>query len=134
MLHWEPSGNGVRVTTAASIYEADRLILTTGAWLPSFMEPLAARARVFRQVLHWLPVTAPERFVPGTVGEPGQRTFFLQARSGNQVTSVVVEKQQVIVLAERLDQLLDEVRDTITAQLKEQAAQKAASDAAAAKK
>ncbi|MCW2711468.1 MAG: hypothetical protein JWP24_1662, partial [Marmoricola sp.] len=30
----------------------------------------------------------PERFVPGTVGEPGQRTFFLQARTGNRVTSV----------------------------------------------
>ena len=24
----------------------------------------------------------PERFVAGTVGEPGARTFFLQARSG----------------------------------------------------
>ena len=55
---------------------------------------------------------SPDRFVVGTIGMPGERTFFLQARSGNQVTSVVVEKQQVIVLAERLDQLLDEVRDT----------------------
>lgn len=51
----------------------------------------------------------PERFVAGTVGPPGQRTFFLQARSGARVTSVALEKQQVSVLAERIDELLDEL-------------------------
>lgn len=51
----------------------------------------------------------PDRFVAGTVGEPGQRTFFLQARKAGQVVSVVLEKVQVQVLAERLDQLLDEL-------------------------
>ena len=50
-----------------------------------------------------------ERFVAGTVGQPGERTFFLQARTGNRVTSVVLEKQQVSLLAERLEELLDEV-------------------------
>lgn len=52
---------------------------------------------------------SPERFVAGTVGEPGQRTFYLQASSGGRVTSVVVEKFQVSLLAERIDELLDEV-------------------------
>jgi uncharacterized repeat protein (TIGR03847 family) len=51
----------------------------------------------------------PERFVAGTVGPPGQRTFFLQARAGTRVTSVALEKQQVSVLAERIDELLDEL-------------------------
>jgi uncharacterized repeat protein (TIGR03847 family) len=51
----------------------------------------------------------PERFVAGTVGPPGQRTFFLQARDGSRVTSVALEKQQVAILAERVDVLLDEV-------------------------
>jgi uncharacterized repeat protein (TIGR03847 family) len=51
----------------------------------------------------------PERFVVGTVGEPGDRTFFLQARVGSQLVSVALEKQQVAVLAERVDELLDEV-------------------------
>ena len=51
----------------------------------------------------------PERFVAGTVGQPGQRTFFLQASSGGRVTSVALEKEQVALLAERLDALLDEV-------------------------
>ncbi len=50
----------------------------------------------------------PDRFVAGTVGQPGQRTFFLQAREGSRVTSVALEKQQVQVLAERVDLLLDE--------------------------
>jgi uncharacterized repeat protein (TIGR03847 family) len=51
----------------------------------------------------------PERFVAGTVGPPGQRAFFLQARAGTRVTTVALEKQQVSVLAERIDELLDEV-------------------------
>ena len=58
-----------------------------------------------RQVLDY---TAPDRFVVGTVGMPGERTFFLQVREGNAVTSVALEKAQVAVLAERVDQLLDE--------------------------
>lgn len=51
----------------------------------------------------------PERFVAGTVGEPGQRTFFLQAREGTRLVSVSLEKRQVQALAERIDELLDEV-------------------------
>jgi uncharacterized repeat protein (TIGR03847 family) len=51
----------------------------------------------------------PERFVAGTVGSPGSRTFFLQARSGARIVSVALEKQQVAALAQRIDELLDEV-------------------------
>ena len=51
----------------------------------------------------------PERFVTGTVGPPGQRTFFLQARDGVRLVSVALEKQQVAALAERVDELLDEI-------------------------
>jgi uncharacterized repeat protein (TIGR03847 family) len=50
----------------------------------------------------------PDRFVVGTVGLPGERTFYLQARKGSLVTSVALEKAQVTVLAERVDQLLTE--------------------------
>ena len=59
-----------------------------------------------RQVYEYDP---PERFVAGTTGQPGGRTFFLQARTGTRVTTVQLEKQQVSVLAERVDELLDEV-------------------------
>lgn len=51
----------------------------------------------------------PDRFVAGTVGPPGHRTFFLQARAGERLTSVALEKQQVEALAERIDELLDEL-------------------------
>ncbi len=51
----------------------------------------------------------PDRFVAGTIGEPGDRTFFLQAREGGRVVSVALEKVQVAVLAERLGALLDEL-------------------------
>lgn len=54
----------------------------------------------------------PERFVAGTVGEPGSRTFFLQARAGTRLVTVALEKQQVAALAERLDELLDEVMNS----------------------
>jgi len=48
----------------------------------------------------------PERFVAGTVGEPGDRTFFLQARGGGRVITVALEKVQVSLLAEKLEELL----------------------------
>lgn len=51
----------------------------------------------------------PERFIAGTVGQPGERAFYLQASGGGQTTSVALEKVQVSQLAERLDELLDEV-------------------------
>ncbi len=53
----------------------------------------------------------PDRFVAGTVGEPGARTFFLQARKGGDVVSVALEKTQVVVLAQQLDALLDILAD-----------------------
>ncbi len=50
----------------------------------------------------------PERFVAGTVGPPGERTFFLQARGGGRLVSVALEKVQVSLLAEKLEELLTE--------------------------
>jgi uncharacterized repeat protein (TIGR03847 family) len=51
----------------------------------------------------------PDRFATGTVGEPGNRSFFLQAREGRRVVSVGLEQAQVAVLAERLGLLLVEL-------------------------
>jgi len=53
----------------------------------------------------------PDRFVAGTVGQPGQRTFLLQARAGRRIVSVVLEKAQVAILADRLGQLLDDLAE-----------------------
>jgi uncharacterized repeat protein (TIGR03847 family) len=51
----------------------------------------------------------PERFIAGTVGEPGDRSFYLQAIEDARTVSVLLEKQQVSVLAERISALLQEV-------------------------
>jgi uncharacterized repeat protein (TIGR03847 family) len=53
----------------------------------------------------------PDRFVTGALGEPGERTFYLQARQGGAVVSVVLEKAQVATLAGKLSDLLDAVTD-----------------------
>ena len=53
----------------------------------------------------------PTRFVVGTVGEPGARTFFLQASDEARRTQVSVEKVHVTVLAERIEELLDQLAD-----------------------
>src|SRR4029453_10948340 len=50
----------------------------------------------------------PDRFVVGTVGPPGQRTFFLQALSGRRLVSVSCEKEQVQILADRVNDVLDQ--------------------------
>jgi uncharacterized repeat protein (TIGR03847 family) len=52
---------------------------------------------------------SPDRFVAGTVGEPGARSFFLQARQGGALVSVGLEKTQVAALAGRISELLDTV-------------------------
>ncbi len=51
----------------------------------------------------------PDRFVAGTVGDPGERSFYLQAVESARRVSVLLEKQQVQVLAERVIALLEEV-------------------------
>ncbi|MBP0453293.1 MULTISPECIES: DUF3090 domain-containing protein [unclassified Kitasatospora] len=50
----------------------------------------------------------PERFVAGTVGQPGARAFYLQASARGRITSVLLEKTQVAALAERIEEVLDE--------------------------
>ena len=53
---------------------------------------------------------SPDRFIVGTVGEPGERTFFFQAKENRRLISVVVEKSQVIALVERVGFLLREIK------------------------
>ncbi|MFD3811189.1 DUF3090 domain-containing protein [Rhodococcus sp. NPDC058639] len=52
----------------------------------------------------------PDRFIAGTVGEPGDRVFYLQAVHESRIVSVLLEKQQVQILADRMGLLLEEVQ------------------------
>jgi sarcosine oxidase len=61
VLGWEATGDGVRVTTDRAAYDADRLVLSTGAWLGALAGvPVVAE----RQVLAWLQPLRPELFAP----------------------------------------------------------------------
>lgn len=50
-----------------------------------------------------------DAFTTGTVGQPGQRVFFLQARAAGAVVSLKCEKQQVAALTEYLGRLLKDL-------------------------
>jgi uncharacterized repeat protein (TIGR03847 family) len=54
--------------------------------------------------------TNPERCVAGTIGQPGERAFFIQARGKGRVCSVAIEKAQVQAIAQRLELIVTEVR------------------------
>lgn len=47
----------------------------------------------------------------GAVGQPGQRTFYLQARAGRRLISLLAEKEQVGALASAVEQLLDDLSE-----------------------
>ena len=50
-----------------------------------------------------------DAFTAGTIGAPGQRIFFLQARNGRQVVTLKCEKQQVAALGQFLERLLQDL-------------------------
>ena len=50
------------------------------------------------------------RFTVGTIGLPGERTFFIQIRKGTEVLSASIEKSQVAAMSERIHYMLKEIR------------------------
>jgi sarcosine oxidase len=62
-----PSGNGVAVETDRTTYQAERVILSAGAWTPDFVDRQTAQLfRIFRQTLHWFDLDGPVAdFEPG---------------------------------------------------------------------
>jgi len=54
--------------------------------------------------------TEVDRFTVGTIGQPGDRTFFLQFRAGSVLVSTSLEKSQVAAISERLQYMLKEIR------------------------
>lgn len=64
MLDWQPRGDGVHVTTDRAVYEAERLVITAGAWVGTLLSSLGAVAVPERQVLAWLQPSRPALFMP----------------------------------------------------------------------
>ncbi len=64
VVDWRPTDGGVRVETDHGAYEADRLVITAGAWAARFVDELEGVAVPERQVLAWLQPTEPDQFDP----------------------------------------------------------------------
>jgi uncharacterized repeat protein (TIGR03847 family) len=50
-----------------------------------------------------------DRITAGAVGEPGERTFYLQARTGAELVTLILEKQQVELLSASILDILSRV-------------------------
>jgi sarcosine oxidase len=81
VLSWEASGEGVRVETHAGSYEAERLVISSGAWAPQLLADLRIPLEVERQVMYWFEPTSglepflPDRF-PIFIWEPDDGNMF----------------------------------------------------------
>lgn len=54
------------------------------------------------------PVT---RITANAVGQPGQRVFYIQARQGRELVSMIAEKEQVQALAQHIEQFLEDLTE-----------------------
>ena len=66
VLEWEARENGVRVTTDRGLVEADRLVLTAGAWSQEVARLSPGLVRGVRQALAWFQPTRPDAFAPSS--------------------------------------------------------------------
>jgi sarcosine oxidase len=90
VLSWEASGEGVRVETPEGSYEAERLVVTPGAWAPQLLADLGLPLEVTRQVMYWFEPTGglepflPDRF-PIYIWEPddGNKFYGFPAQDGD---------------------------------------------------
>jgi uncharacterized repeat protein (TIGR03847 family) len=53
-----------------------------------------------------------DRITADAVGAPGERTFYIQARAGQELVTVIVEKQQVQLLAASVLELMEDAPST----------------------
>ncbi len=63
VLGWEDTGNAIRVRTERGEYEAERLVVTAGAWAADVAR-LPGLVQAERQVLAWFQPLRPELYVP----------------------------------------------------------------------
>lgn len=58
---------------------------------------------------HQIDLNPASHLTVGTIGPPGQRTFYLQGSRGAQTISLTIEKEQAILLANSLETFLEEL-------------------------
>lgn len=68
VINWRPSGNGVHVRTTHGAYEAEKLVLAAGPWMPDLLGAMGPALSVERQTVLWFQppgeraMWTPERF------------------------------------------------------------------------
>ena len=89
LLSWEPTESGVLVETASGTYEAERLVVSAGAWAPKLLAELGLPLEVTRQLLFWFdPKGGLEPFLPDRfpifiwVPEDGNSFYAIPAHDG----------------------------------------------------
>jgi sarcosine oxidase len=89
ILSWKPTALGVLVETASGTYEAERLVVTAGAWAPKLLADLGLPLEVTRQILFWFdPVGGIDPFLsdrfPVFIWEPedGNAFYAIPAHDG----------------------------------------------------
>ncbi len=81
VLSWDASGEGVWVETPTASYEAERLVISPGAWAPRLLVDLGLPLEVERQIMYWFEPTSglepfrPDRF-PIFIWEPDDGNMF----------------------------------------------------------
>ena len=83
--------------------------LRNGELTKSNTEGLLGEARVSRRVYN---LDTVDRFVLGTVGQPGERAFYIQVRKAGQNFTFALEKAQAQALTERFAEILKDARAT----------------------
>jgi sarcosine oxidase len=67
VLEWDTTANGVRLRTERGEIEAERVVLTAGAWSESLARLPQGSVRAVRQALAWFQPSRPELFTPATM-------------------------------------------------------------------
>jgi len=90
---WEPDGDGVAVTTAHGRYQASRLLLSAGPWMPELLgSSVGAALGVERQVQHWFaPARDPAAFarMPIFIRQTPEAVFYAMPATGGSIKVAV---------------------------------------------
>lgn len=92
LLGWTPGADGVSVATPTGRYQARRLLLATGPWMPAVLGPIGASFTVERQVQHWFATAAGTgipREMPAFIWQTPEAVFYALPPAGGEVKAAV---------------------------------------------
>ena len=104
---WHATGDGIEIQTPRGRYLADRLVLTTGAWITETLRSIGVAATIERQPLFWF-LPRADHAVPSTVWavefEPGKLLYGFPA--GDEGVKVAIHYGGPVTTADALDRTI----------------------------